>query len=155
MRPFGTNEQLAARRKYALTLLRRDWNAGEVAETVGVTVRSVRRWWQAATTSKRKKPSRPPGRPSRLSAQQLRRLENALKRGAYAQGYAEDYWTLDRIAHLIWELFGVRYHPSAVWHKLRRLDWSCQQPQRQSLSRDDQAIARWKRYVWPQIKKVA
>lgn len=85
MRPFGTNEQLAARRKYALTLLRRDWNAGEVAETVGVTVRSVRRWWQAATTSKRKKPSRPPGRPSRLSAQQLRRLENALKRGAYAQ----------------------------------------------------------------------
>jgi len=82
-------------------------------------------------------------------------LERALGRGAYAYGYAEDYWTLDRIAHLIWDLFRVRYRPSGVWYLLQRLGWSCQKPQRRTLQRDDEAIAHWKRYVGPHIKKVA
>jgi transposase len=155
MRPLGTSAQLAVRRKYALTLLRCGWDSEEVAESLGVTVRSVWRWQQTATTAKCMKPNRSPGRPSRLSVQQLRRLDKAWQRGAYAYGYAEDYWTLDRLAPLVWELFGVRYHPSTVWYKLRWLGWSCQQPQRPSLSCDNPAIARWKRRVWPQIKKVA
>jgi transposase len=82
-------------------------------------------------------------------------LVSALERGAYAYGYAEDYWTLDRIAHLIWDLFQVRYHPSSVWHVLQRVGWSCQKPQRRGLARDAEAIAHWKHYVWPHIKKVA
>jgi hypothetical protein len=32
---------------------------------------------------------------------------------------------------------------------------SCQEPQRRSLARDAEAIAHWKHYIWPQIKKVA
>jgi len=72
-----------------------------------------------------------------------------------AYGYAEDYWTLDRIAHRIWDLFRVRYRPSGVWYLLQRLGWSCQKPQRRTLQRDDEAIAHWKHYVWPHIKKVA
>ncbi len=78
-----------------------------------------------------------------------------MQRGAYAYGYAGDYWTLDRIAQLIWQLFAVRYHPSGVWHVLRRLGWSCQRPQRRPFGRDDAAVAHWRQYIWPQIKKVA
>jgi putative transposase len=78
----------------------------------------------------------------------------ALKRGAYAWGYAEDYWTLDRMAHLIWHLFRERYRSSGVWYVLQRLGWSSQEPQRRGLARDEKAIAHWKRYVWPHIKKV-
>ena len=78
-----------------------------------------------------------------------------MKRGAFAHGYSGDYWTLDRVAQLIWQLLAVRYHPSAVWHLLRRMGWSCQRPQRQSLDRDDEAVAHWRRYTWTQIKKVA
>lgn len=66
----------------------------------------------------------------RLGARQLERLKSALRRGALAQGFAEDYWTLERIADLIWNLFHVRYRSSAVWYLLRRMDWSCQKPQR-------------------------
>ena len=119
--------------------------------------RSVRRWQQQASQprTKRNPNSRRPGRPSRLSASQIQRLLRALTRGAFIYGYAEDYWTLDRIAHAIWELFQVRYHPSSIWHILQRAGWSCQKPQRRSLARDDQAITHWKRYVWPHIKKVA
>ena len=83
------------------------------------------------------------------------RLGKALSRGAYAHGYAEDYWTLDRIARLVWHMFAVRYHPSAVWHLLRRLGWSCQKPQRVSQDRDDKEVARSTRYQWARIKKVA
>jgi transposase len=79
----------------------------------------------------------------------------ALQRGACAYGYVEDYWTLERITDLIWQLFQVCYHPSSVWHILQRLNWSCQKPQRRSLARQDDVIAHWKRYVWPHIKKVA
>lgn len=157
MRPFGTSQQLARRRRHALGLLRHGQPPTHVAQRVGVTAQSVRRWRRDA---KRPKPKgkvqrRTPGRPSRLSTAQQRRLLQALTRGAYAYGYAGDYWTLDRIAHLIWDLFRVRYRASSVWYLLQRLGWSCQKPQRRSLARDDEAIAHWKHYVWPQIKKVA
>ena len=156
MRPFGTTQQLARRRQRALGLLRHGQSPAQVAQRVGTTAQSVRRGRRDSQPSKRER--RQPmsvGRPSRLSASQLRRLVSALKRGACAYGHAEDYWTLDRIAYLIWDLFHVRYHPSGVWRMLQRLDWSCQKPQRRSLGRDDEAIAHWKHYIWPQIKKVA
>ena len=157
MRPFGTSQQLAGRRRRALGLLRHGQLPVWVAQRIGVTAQSVRRWRREAKRprSKRQLQRRAPGRPSRLSAAQQRRLLQALTRGANADGYAQDYWTLDRIAHLIWELFRARYRASGVWYLLQRLDWSCQKPQRRSLARDDEAIAHWKHYVWPHIKKVA
>lgn len=154
MRPFGTSQQLTQRRQRALDLLRQGRSPTEIAQRVGVTPQSVCRW-RRQSQHPRRKSKRAPGCPSRLSPAQLRRLVSALKRGAYAHGYAEDYWTLDRIAHLIGDLFRVRYRSSGVWYLLQRLGWSCQKPQRRSLARDDEAIAHWKRYVWPQIKKVA
>jgi transposase len=155
MRPFGTNEQLAVRRERGLRLLRQGKLAREIAGQLGATERSVRRWQHDAETPKRKKHQRPPGRPRRLSESQVQLVARHLKRGAYAHGYADDYWTLDRVARLIWDLFGIRYHPSGVWHVLQRLGWSSQKPQRRALQRDDAAIAHWNRYEWPQIKKVA
>lgn len=154
MRPFGTSTQLAKRRKQALAMLRNGKSPEEVAGRVAVTERSIRRWVQEAHSPKPKRSDRPPGRPARLSPQQLKRLANELLRGAYAYGYAEDYWTLDRIARLIWDLFQVRYHFSSVWHILKRLGWSCQKPQRQGLARDEKAVWNWRRNAWPRIKKL-
>ena len=155
MRPFGTTKQLARRREHALELLRRGQSPGQVAKRVGVTERSVRRWRQQSKQPHRQRSGPGPGHPGHLTASQQRRLMRALVRGAQAYGYAEEYWTLVRIARLIWELFHVRYRPSGVWYLLRRLVWSCQKPQRRAFQRDDGAIVYWKRYVWPHIKKVA
>lgn len=156
MRPFGTSEQVARRRERALDLLQQGLNPGEVARRVGATRQSVHRWRREARTTKSSKPKsrKRPGRPSLLSAAKQRRLTKALQRGAYANGYAEDYWTLDRIAHVIWELFGIRYGTSSVWYLMQRMGWSSQKPQRRSLARNEAEIAHWKHYVWPQIKKV-
>jgi len=155
MRPFGTSKQLARRRQRALDLLRHGQRVALAAKQIGTTPQSVRRWRRESQSPKGKSGGRAPGRPSRLSASQLQRLLRALKRGAFAYSYAEDYWTLDRIADLIWGLFRVRYRSSSVWYMLQRLDWSCQKPQRRGLGRDDEAVAHWKRYLWPHIKKVA
>ena len=111
--------------------------------------------WQHEVEHPRKKAHRPPGRPRKLSEKQVKRLEKALDRGAYAFGYAEEYWTLDRIAHVIWDLFAVRYTPSAVWHVMQRMGWSSQRPQRVPLQRDDDEVERWKETVLPRIKKVS
>lgn len=82
-----------------------------------------------------------------------KKLEKALDQGAYAFGYTGDYWTLDRITQIIWQLFKVRCHPSGVWHILDRMGWSNQRPQRLPLHRNDEAIAEWQKEVAPEIKK--
>ena len=154
MRRKGTNEQLAERRARGLTLLAEGKTSKEVAEILEVTKRSVDRW-QAGAKKPKKKASRSPGRPRKLSAKQTKRLEKALDKGAYAFGYAGDYWTLDRIAQVIWQLFGVRYETSAVWHVMQRMGWSNQRPQRRALQRNEEAIEQWKKEELPRIKKVS
>jgi transposase len=155
MRPAGTYIQLQARCKRAMDLLASGQTPTNVAKVVGAERRTIYRWMSDQTKPRSKHSRLPVGRPRRLNALQLRRLERELKRGAFEQGYVGDYWTLDRIAHLIWDLFEVRYHPSSVWHILNRMGWSCQQPQRQALQRNDEKLAHWRRYLWPQIKKVS
>ena len=154
MRRKGTNEQFAERRTRGLALLAEGKTPKEVAEILDVTKRSVDRW-RANTKKPKKKATRPPGRPRKLSEKQVKRLEKALDKGAYAFGYAGDYWTLDRIAQVIWQLFEVRYETSAVWHVMQRMGWSNQRPQRRPLHRDEAAIEQWKKEELPRIKKVS
>ena len=154
MRPKGTPEQLAARRTQALQLLAEGLGATEVARRIGVARQTIYEWKARAKRKGRRHKHRGPGAICRLSAQQQKQLARELLRGAYAHGYPEDHWTLDRIGRVIFDQFGVRYHPSSVWHLLRRMKWSSQKPQRTGLQRDDQAVADWKNNQWPRIKKV-
>lgn len=155
MRPSGKSKELAKRRKRALELLENGKRIKEVAQIIGVTERSIRYWQKEAKEPKDKSGTRPPGHPSHLSNEQLKKLEQELSRGAYEQGYAEDYWTLDRMARLIWDKFKVRYHPGSVWYIMKRIGWSNQRPQRQALQRSDETIKNWKKSTHPRIKKVA
>lgn len=157
MRPIGTSEQLAARRKRALALVKQGHIPVQVAKVVGVTPRSIQRWRRETRRpgGTWKQDSHPPHRLCRLRPQQLKHLEQALLKGASVHGYAGDYWTLARIAHLIRRLFGIRYRRNSVWYLLRRIGWSCQRPQRRSFRHNAAEITHWTRYVWPRIKKVA
>jgi transposase len=152
MRPYGTSQQLQKRREQALILLKEGKSAEEVAARMKVTVRSVYRWQQE---QKQPKPEseRPPGKPAYLTKDQIKKLEQELLKGAYAHGYSEDYWTLDRIGRVIWDLYKIRYTPSGVWRLLDGMGWSCQKVQRLAIQRKDEAIRNWKRWVWPKIKK--
>jgi transposase len=155
MRPPGTPAQLEKRRRRAVQLLESGKSLSAAARQVGASVSSVWRWWEAyqrdGPTGLRPIPA--PGRPARLSEHQKRKLVTLRGRGALRAGYQTDLWTLPRVAELIHQHFGVRYHASHVWKVLTRLGWSCQKPERRAVERDEPAIARWKQDEWPRIKK--
>ena len=94
-----------------------------------------------------------PGRPSKLSTRERRRLVKLLQRGARAHGYATDLWTTQRVARVIFREFRVRYHRAHVGRVLHSLGWTVQKPERRALERDEERIARWKQETWPSIKK--
>jgi transposase len=77
----------------------------------------------------------------------------ALVEGPQAHGYVTAVWTLPRVAKLIAQRTGQRYHPGHVWKLLRGLGFCCQQPTRRAIERDEAAIARWQKVEWPRLKK--
>jgi transposase len=93
------------------------------------------------------------GRKSRLTPAQEVDLAQAILDGPEAAGYPTAVWTLPRLARLIQQRHGVRYHPGHVWHLLDRLGFSCQRPTRRALERNAAEIRRWHRQRWPALKK--
>jgi len=155
MRPTGSPKTLEKRRRRAVALLEQGLSLDEVARRTLSSVSSVHRWreaWRAGGQAGLD--SKPvPGRPEKLSAAQRKRLLGLLLEGARAQGFANELWTLGRVAVVIRREFAVSYHPSHVWKILRARGWSCQVPERRAIQRDEEAIVKWKRYKWPRIKK--
>jgi transposase len=94
-----------------------------------------------------------PGRASRLSAQQWREVVQVLRRGASAQGYPTERWTLRRVADFIRRRYGVRYHPNYLAEPLHRLSCSPQRPPTQARERDDALVEAWVRHDWERIKR--
>ena len=155
MRPPGSPSQLERRRRRALELLKRGLLQSAVAEQLGCSESSVSRWRHTYEREGRQGlASKPiPGRPPKLAQGQRQRLLRLLVKGPLACGYRTDLWTLPRIAEQIARRLRVRYHPGHVWRLMRGLGWSCQKPERRALQRNEPAIAHWKRYTWPHIKK--
>jgi len=155
MRPKGSAEELERRRRRAIDLLGEGMQPAAVARAVGASRASVTRWRQTYEAGgKKAMAARPhPGGVSKLTAGQRARLGRMLLQGPGKHGYATELWTLARVADLIAVTFGVRYHPSAVWHILRRMGWSCQKPERRARERDEDAVATWRKKDWPRIKK--
>lgn len=129
--------------------------APQVARRLGVTRQVAYRWREAWQTggSTALASKGPAGRKAKITPIQTEQVINALLVGPAAQGYKTQLWTLPRVAALIEELTGVRYHPGHVWRLLGAMGFSCQRPERRAVERDEPAIRQWKRVQWPAIKK--
>ena len=155
MRPSDTAYQLHQRRLQSKKLRQAGYSKAEVARRIGAHRSSIGRW-DITYQQKGKAALQPrpiPGRPAKLSGSESKRLTQRLAKGSLSFGYASEYWTLARIRCLIQKQFHVSYKSNGIWYLLQRLGWSCQRPQRRAAQRDEESIRRWKRYVWPQIKK--
>jgi transposase len=97
-----------------------------------------------------------PGRPPKLSGQQLRRLYTLIT-GADPRQLQFEFalWTREMIAELIRREFGVRLSLSGVGRLLRRLGLSPQRPLWRAWQADPQAVERWKREQFPAIRAQA
>ena len=144
------------RRMRAADLFRRGVIPAEIARQLGVTHQVVSEWrkvWREGGRAALRGAGHA-GRPRKLSAAQLAKVARALGKGAEANGYVADLWTLPRVAEVIERMTGVSYHPGHVWYILRdQLAWTWQRPARRAVERDDEAIERWIKRRWPQVKK--
>src|ERR1035437_1387939 len=155
MRPHGSAKTLEHRRRQAVALLKAGLTMEEVSHRVGCSKASVCRWKQAlAQGGAKARTAKPvPGRPRKLLDEQCRQLLALLLKGAVANGYPNELWTLDRIAEVIGREFGVYYHPNHVWRLLRQHCWSCQVPEWRAKKRAEAEIAPWKGDAWAPTKK--
>ena len=92
------------------------------------------------------------GAKCKLAAAQVAELETVLDAGPAACGYADQCWTLARVADQVWARFGVEYTLAGMDVLLHRLGWSVQVPARRAAERDEDKIARWREETWPVIK---
>src|SRR5438874_1569142 len=136
-------QALEQRRLLGARLLQQGVPQAEVARRVGVHRQSVSRWAQQLQRGGQRalKKAGRAGRRPRLRPEDLRRIERGLKRGPQALGYETSLWTSWRVAHLIEEECGVRYHASQAWRILRQLGWSCQRPVGRALFIDESGLS--------------
>ena len=150
-------ERLRLRREQAAEMFRGEATQAEVAHALKVSRVTAMRWHQAW----RKRGGRGLdlaeclGRPTQLRARDLERIDRRLRKGAQAQGYETDLWTLQRVVDVIEELTGVGYHVGHVGRILRRMGWSLQRPTTRARERDEDAIQQWVKVRWPELKKTS
>ena len=140
----------------AADLFEEDVTPAEIARQVGVSHQIVSDWRNAWRRSGRDglRSAGRAGRLPKLSREQLGQVEVELAKGAEANGYPNDLWTLKRVSEVIERLTGVSYHPARVWYILRHgLKWSWQRPARRASERNEAAIHQWVKRRWPAVKK--
>jgi len=95
------------------------------------------------------------GRPSELTEKQQQQLGDILDSGPVAYGLDNGIWTSPMIAWVVEEEFGVRYHPGHVRKLLHAWGFSVQRPRRILARADVAAQDRWRRRIYPNLKKKA
>src|ERR1043166_7391256 len=145
------------RRMRALAMHENDWPQWAIAQALGVSEAAVSQWLSVARTAGpdalRTHPA--PGRPAQLTAAQKRLIPEFLWHGPEAYGFRGQVWTCARIAKVIEEEFGVRYHKGHVSRLLGELRWTPQVPIRRAIQRDEKAIQRWRDEIWPELLRRA
>ena len=144
------------RRKRAWALKQEGWPQKDIARALGVSEGAVSQWLKRAreaggVAGLKRRPA--PGMTPRLTVEQRAQLPALLARGAEAYGFRGDVWTARRVAQLIADTFGVRYHRDHVSRVLRQIGWSRQQPITRATQRDEAAITQWQQERWPARRK--
>jgi putative transposase len=104
--------------------------AQEIAKRFRVSWMSVNRWRRALAAGGRQALASKGagGAKCKLAAAKVAELEEVLDAGSAACGYADQCWTLVRVADQVWERFVVEYTLTGTAVLLHRLGWSVQVP---------------------------
>ena len=117
-----TRDEMESRRLMAAQDLQTGVSQSKVARKYGVSRTTASRWNRAlgkGVETLRKR--RAPGRPSRLTAEQIQGLKEIYEAGPRAAGFETDRWTTARFAEAIRSRFGIHYDPDHVGRILHRL----------------------------------
>jgi len=118
-----SRDEMEGRRLMAAQELQSGLSQSQVARKYGVSRTTASRWNRAlhGTGVEALRKRRAPGRPSRLSKEQLAAVKEIYEGGPRAAGIDSDKWTTIRFADAIFARFGVRYDPDHVGRIMHRL----------------------------------
>lgn len=129
----------------------------EIARQLGVSRATVSDWAKIikAKDIRGLRKRKAAGIQSKLKPAQKQKLKYMLDRGALANGFPTDRWTLRRVQQLIQQKFKITYHPKYLNRLLRNLGFSPQKPLPQAIEQDKALVTTWLQRDWPRIKKVS
>ena len=146
---------MEARRMRAADLFAKGVSQADIGRELEVSHQTVSDWhekWVVGGMQALKRTGQP-GRPPKVSSSDLAKVERALQKGPKAYGFPTELWTLARVADVVEQVTGVKYHPGHVWRVLRQMGWSRQRPARRAMERDDEAIEQWVNDRWPRVTR--
>lgn len=155
---YLTREQMEERRLEGGRLLKAGkLTQAEIARQLGVSRATVSDWAKKVEAEGirglRKRTAK--GGTSKLTKEQKQRLKRLLDRGALANGFSTDRWTLQRVQKLIQHEFSVSYHPNYLNRLLDKLGFSPQKPLPTAAEQDRELVQAWLEHDLPRLKKVA
>ena len=95
-----------------------------------------------------------PGFESALTDEIRGKIKKTILKGARANGFANDLWTLSRITAIIKKLTGHSFGHTWVWQIVLSLGFTCQKPQTRNKERNEKAIKNWRMKTFPELKKM-
>ncbi len=152
------HQTLQVMRQQAVKAIREGQTVESVAAAFGVNVRSVYRWLADFANGGQKallaKPI--PGRPPKISAEEMRWLAKAIRDNTPLQYKFEfGLWTLSLIAELIHREFGKKLSLASVSRIMKLLGFSVQKPLYQAWQQDAALVRQWESETYPQIRAEA
>lgn len=152
------HHSLQVMRQQAIKAVREGQTAQSVAAAFGVNVRSVFRWLaDFASGGQNALLAKPiPGRPSKVSAQEMRWLAQAVRDYTPLQYEFEfGLWTLSLIRALINRQFGKELSIATVSRLMKVLGFSAQKPLYQAWQQDAALVRQWEAETYPAIRAEA
>ena len=151
---------LQVMRQQPVNAVREGRTVQSVAAVFGVNQRSVFRWLADFTNGGQNallaKPI--PGRPSKLSAEELSWIANAVRDHNPQQfklKFEFGLWTLSLIRHLIKRQFNKELSVSSVHRLMKTLGFSAQKPLYQAWQQDPALVRTWETEIYPAIRAEA
>jgi transposase len=145
-------------RRLAVARVRSGEKAGAVISSYGLCRTTIYRWLRAEKEGgvEALSSTRASGRPPKLSDRQKRQIFRWIN-GKDPRQYGFDFglWTRRIVSELVEKQFGIRLGVTAVGRVLHELGITPQKPLRRAYERDPEAIERWKREVFPALRKRA
>ena len=130
----------------------------EIADHLGLHWGSVSRWltkWRRGGLTALQA-RRATGRPKKLDCREHGgAILKLVSRPATQYGYEHPLWTCKRIARVIRDELKLVVSIPTLWRGLKKLKLSSQKPERRALEQDPKERARWLKWEWPRIQRLA